>query len=69
MADPTGNLIYVPTDDCAATEAEYKAKGYRLLNIYVGKFYPGMQDLIDRKAWVLQMFKPAPPPQRELPLT
>jgi hypothetical protein len=57
----------VLTDDPGNCEAEYKAKGFRLMNLYVLKFYPAMQtDLLNQRKYGLQFYRRAPEPQLQL---
>ena len=59
------NQPLVFTDDCAATEAAYAARGFRQLTIFNMQHYQGMDDgdLRDRKKWAIRFFRS---PQREL---
>ena len=64
MNDPDN--ILVPTNDPGQTCAEHEAKGWRLSNIYVTKFYRKLVDLTDHRHWVCQFWRPSQPDQREL---
>ena len=59
------NQPLVFTDDCAATEAAYAARGFRQLTIFNMQHYASMDDgdFRDRKKWAIRFFRS---PQREL---
>ena len=62
--DPNQPLVF--TDDCAATEAAYAARGFRQLTILNMQHYQSIDDedcWRDRKKWAIRFFRS---PQREL---
>ncbi len=63
--DPQANAprILIPTNDLAGTESKYLALGYRVGNLYVGKFFP---KLCQDHLYAVSFWKPAPKEQPEL---
>lgn len=60
--------VIVPTNDPGAIELEYRAKGFKLMNLYAKPFYRTLCDpnLDAGCQWAAQMWKPEPPAQGEL---
>lgn len=66
MPEPNPNLIVVPTNDPGTCEAEWRAKGWRPLNLYALKFYPSMFfELRPRCQWAIQFWRPPPEPPKQ----
>ena len=59
---PNPDQPMVPTDDPGRCEAEYKAKGFLLMNLYVARFYPGLLEPGDHRQWICQFYRRRFPP-------
>lgn len=67
MSEPSPTQLLVPTNDPGACEAEHKARGWNVGNLYVLKFYPSMQqDLIERTLYAMSFWRAEAEKQPEL---
>jgi len=67
MSDPNPDRPIICTNDPGACEAEWRAKGFVPMNLYVLRFYPRLiEDLSHRTLYALQFFRQQQDPQREL---
>lgn len=62
-SEPAHESLTVPTNDPGACEQEQRAKGWKLDNIFVGRFHPSM---CEGRLYALRFWRPVPPPQMEL---